>query len=267
MNEPGLDADRWLRIKQLFADAASRATTERAQFLNDACRDDSALRREVESLLASHDEADDFFERRKPPVASLRVVVGELAAGRRLGPYEIVARLGAGGMGVVYRARDARLNRTVAIKVLPTVVTVDSDARHRFEREARAVAGLNHPHICTLHDVGRESDIDFLVMEHLEGETLASRLAKGPLAVDLALRYAIQITSALDNAHRAGIVHRDLKPANIFLVRGSGASDVPIAKLLDFGLAKTIRAAVAGSAAMTESNDLTGPGLIVGTVR
>jgi serine/threonine protein kinase len=274
MNEPGLDGQRWLRIKQLFADAATRPPAERGRFLTDACRGDEGLRREVESLLASYDEADDFFERRRPAVRGLAdagvpltPAIANLTAGRRLGPYEIVAKLGAGGMGVVYRARDARLNRTVAIKVLPTVVTVDSDARHRFEREARAVAALNHPHICTLHDVGHESDLDFLVMEHLEGETLAARLEKGPLAIDLALQYAIQIASALDRAHRAGIVHRDLKPANIFLVRTGGATAAPTAKLLDFGLAKAARTAVAGAAAMTESEDLTAPGFIVGTVR
>ena len=266
MSEPSLDADRWLRIKQLFAGAATRPPAERVRFLADACAGDAALRLEVEALLESHEAAGDFFERRRPAVAALAEAgvplplgVGHLAAGRRLGPYEIVAPIGAGGMGEVYRARDARLNRTVAIKVLPAVATADSDTRHRFEREARAVAALNHPHICTLHDIGREGDIDFLVMEHLEGETLAARLGKGPLAVDLALQYGIQIASALDKAHRAGIVHRDLKPANIFLVRGSGASAVPTAKLLDFGLAKATPAALAGRAAMIESEELTAP--------
>lgn len=274
MKEPGFDGERWLRIKQLFADAATRPPAERGHFLADACGDDAALQREVEALLTSHDAAGDFFEHRRPAVAALAAAgvplpsaIDQLAAGHRLGPYEIVTPIGAGGMGKVYRARDARLNRIVAIKVLPADLTADSDARPRFEREARAVAALNHPHICTLHDIGREDDVDFLVMEHLEGETLAARLGKGPLAVDVARQYAIQIASALDKAHRSGIVHRDLKPSNIFLVRGSGPSAVPTAKLLDFGLAKATRAAVARSPAMTESRDLTAPGLIVGTVQ
>jgi serine/threonine-protein kinase len=153
--------------------------------------------------------------------------------GRRIGPYELGALLGAGGMGEVYRARDTRLNRVVAIKVLPAGMSNDRDLRERFEREARAVAALNHPHICVLHDVGNQDGVDFLVMEHLEGETLAARLAKGPLATDQAVQYAIEVASALERAHRAGIIHRDLKPGNIMLT-DTGA------KLLDFGLAKIV---------------------------
>ncbi len=155
-----------------------------------------------------------------------------LNPGVRLGPYEVVAQAGAGGMGEVYRARDTRLDRTVAIKVLPSHVAAAPELRERFEREARAVAALNHPHICTLHDVGQQDGIDFLVMEYLEGETLAERLKKGAVPMPQALQYAIEIADALDRAHRAGIVHRDLKPGNIMLTK-SGA------KLLDFGLAKT----------------------------
>src|SRR5205823_13021454 len=138
-----------------------------------------------------------------------------LAAGGRLGPYEVVSAIGAGGMGEVYRARDTRLDRTVAIKILPAAVASDPSLRERFDREARAVAALNHPHICVLYDIGEEKGTSFLVMEHLEGQTLAERLAKGALPIDQALKYAIEIADALDKAHRAGIVHRDLKPANI----------------------------------------------------
>ena len=133
--------------------------------------------------------------------------------GRRIGPYEITARIGAGGMGEVYLARDTRLDRAVAIKVLPASVPDDRRSRDRLEREARAVATLNHPNICTLHDVGNHDGVDFLVMEHLEGETLAARIARGPLTTDGAVEYALQIASALDRAHRSGILHRDLKPA------------------------------------------------------
>src|SRR5438093_1459244 len=154
-----------------------------------------------------------------------------LTAGTKLGPYEILGPIGAGGMGEVYRARDTRLDRTVAIKVLPEHLADDPDSRQRFEREARAVSSLNHPHICVLHDIGRQDGIDFLVMECLEGETLAARLTKGPLPVEQALQYGIQIASALAAAHRRGISHRDLKPGNVMLTKTG-------AKLLDFGLAK-----------------------------
>src|SRR5271169_2390643 len=154
-----------------------------------------------------------------------------LPNGTRLGPYEIVAALGAGGMGEVYRARDTRLDRTVAIKILPPHFAADATRRQRFEREAKVVSGLNHPNICTLHDVGHQDGVDFIVMEYLDGESLAERLEKGPLQAVQVLQYGTQIASALDKAHRNGVTHRDLKPGNIILTK-SGA------KLLDFGLAK-----------------------------
>ncbi|MDO8679000.1 MAG: protein kinase [Acidobacteriota bacterium] len=154
-----------------------------------------------------------------------------LSTGVRLGSYTIEAMLGAGGMGEVYRARDTRLNRTVAVKVVPADFSNDPESRHRFEREARAIAALNHPHICTLYDVGSHDGIDFLVMEYLAGETLAARLVRGPLPAHEAIRYAIEIASALDRAHQAGIIHRDLKPGNIMLTEQGS-------KVLDFGLAK-----------------------------
>src|SRR5688572_9140216 len=138
-----------------------------------------------------------------------------LAPGTRLGPYEITTPLGAGGMGEVYRAKDTRLGREVAIKILPGHLTADPAARARFEREARSVSSLNHPHVCTLHDVGREGDTDFLVLELLEGETLAARIARGPLPTADVLRIGAQIADALDRAHRAGVIHRDLKPGNV----------------------------------------------------
>src|SRR2546422_10921791 len=135
----------------------------------------------------------------------------------RLGPYEILSSVGAGGMGEVYRAKDTRLDRTVAIKVVSEGLAKNPQARERFEREARAVSSLNHPHICTLHDIGHQDGIDYLVMEYLEGETMARRLTKGALPLDQALRYAIEIADALDAAHRHGVIHRDLKPGNIML--------------------------------------------------
>jgi eukaryotic-like serine/threonine-protein kinase len=149
-----------------------------------------------------------------------------------MGPYEIDSAIGVGGMGEVYKARDTRLNRTVAIKVLPVRFAADPQFRERFSREAKAISSLNHPHICTLYDIGTENGTDFLVMEYLDGQTLADRLKKGALPLPEALRYAIEIADALDKAHRAGIVHRDLKPGNIILTNTG-------AKLLDFGLAKS----------------------------
>ena len=187
-----------------------------------------------------------------------------LAPGARLGAYEVTGRLGAGGMGEVYRARDTRLDRSVAIKVLPAEIAGNAQARERFEREARAVAALNHPNICTLHDIGRHlaadgTAVDYLVLEHLEGETLAARLAKGPLPLDQSLRCATEIAAALDRAHRAGIVHRDVKPANIMLTKAG-------AKLLDFGLAKL--RAPGGPIALSRIVDLatTPPGTAQGTI-
>ena len=183
-----------------------------------------------------------------------------LAPGTTLGPYTIEAPLGAGGMGEVYRARDTRLDRTVAIKVLPEHVAADPDLKQRFEREAKTISSLNHPHICTLHDIGNQDGIDFLVMEYLDGETLAQRLEKGALPLDQALQVAIEIADALDKAHRQGIVHRDLKPGNIMLTKAG-------AKLLDFGLAKLKPAEQGGglSALPTQPADLTQEGAILGT--
>jgi len=191
-----------------------------------------------------------------------------LTAGRKLGPYEIVAPLGAGGMGEVYRARDTGLEREVAVKVLPQHLSDHPEVRSRFEREAKTVSALNHPHICILHDVGREGETDYLVMELVEGETLAQRLTRGAMAPGEVLRLGIQIADALDRAHRAGIVHRDLKPGNVMLTK-SGA------KLMDFGLARATGLAGPGSgsgatmAALTQSPTVAAPltaeGTIVGT--
>jgi serine/threonine protein kinase len=188
--------------------------------------------------------------------------------GKRLGPYEILNAIGAGGMGEVYRARDTRLDRIVAIKVLPAHLADKPDLRERFEREARTIASLNHPHICVLHDIGRQDGIDFLVMEYLEGQTLAQRLLKGPLPFDQVLQYAIEIADALDKAHRKGVTLRELKPGNFMLTK-SGT------KLVDFGLVKPTghpssvpRAMGAASAATTEGPEAqpTSPGTTPGLV-
>src|ERR1700720_3494912 len=182
-----------------------------------------------------------------------------LATGTKLGPYEIQAPLGAGGMGEVYRARDTRLERDVAVKVLPANLSSDPSLRQRLEREARAVSKLSHPHICTLHDIGHQDGVDFLVMELIEGETLEDRLTKGPLSTEETIRYAAQIAEAMAKAHKLGITHRDLKPSNVMLTK-SGA------KLMDFGLAKQSAPVAAAFAEMTlEQSKLTGEGNIVGT--
>jgi eukaryotic-like serine/threonine-protein kinase len=183
-----------------------------------------------------------------------------LPAGTRLGPYEILAPHDAGGMGEVYRARDTRLDRVVAIKILPSQFSADAVHKQRFEREAKVISRLNHPHICVLHDIGQQDGIDYLVMEFVEGETLAKRLEKGPLPLEQVLKIGAQIAEALDKAHRNGIAHRDLKPGNIMLT-ASGA------KLLDFGLAKPVAplANVATMMATKQDSPLTEQGTIVGT--
>ncbi len=184
-----------------------------------------------------------------------------LAPGSKLGPYEILSALGAGGMGEVYRARDTRLGREVAVKILPAHLSSDPTRKQRFEREAKTISSLNHPHICVLYDVGHQDGTDYLVMECVEGETLAKRLEKGPLPLDQVLKYGAQIADALDKAHRSGVVHRDLKPGNIMLT-ASGA------KLLDFGLAKPtapLSSVASLTAAGTQDSPMTAEGTIVGT--
>jgi len=164
-----------------------------------------------------------------------------LSSGTKLGPYKIKAPLGAGGMGEVYLALDTRLERIVAIKVLPVHLSRNPDSKQRFEREARAISSLNHPHICALYDIGTQDGIDFLVMEYLEGQTLADRLQRGALPIGQVLKIGIEIAGALDKAHRQGIVHRDLKPSNIMLTKFG-------AKLMDFGLAKPAQTAFVATA-------------------
>jgi eukaryotic-like serine/threonine-protein kinase len=174
-----------------------------------------------------------------------------LTTGDKLGPYEILSSLGAGGMGEVYKARDTRLDRLVAVKVLPDHIAQRETARTRFEREARAVASLNHPHICVLHDIGNQNDTSYIVMEFLEGETLAARIKRGALPLEQALKYAVEIADALDRAHRAGVTHRDVKPENIMLTRDG-------VKVLDFGLAKSTPKAGPADATVTMEGTIVG---------
>jgi eukaryotic-like serine/threonine-protein kinase len=246
------DSAAWGRLREIFNGALAVSDAHRSAFLDDACGDDTDLRREVERLLASHNAAGGFLE--TPPAQSTDSSAVPLT-GRTLGPYQLQTLLGAGGMGDVYRALDTRLGRTVAVKLVARRLAGDRQFRERFEREARAIAAVTHPHICTLYDVGRHEDLDYLVMEYVEGETLAARLARGRLPVEQAVGYAIEIVSALDRAHAAGIVHRDLKPGNVMLTKAG-------VKLLDFGLAKAVPTASTPRVDVT----LTTPGLILGTV-
>ena len=182
-----------------------------------------------------------------------------LVTGSRLGPYEITSLLGAGGMGEVYQARDTRLDRVVAIKVMQSHSVADTDSRSRFEREARAISRLNHPNICTLHDIGSDEGVPFLVMEYVEGQTLADALLKGPLTPDRIFRYGIEISEGLDRAHRQGIVHRDLKPANVMITKAG-------VKLLDFGLAKLRAPRGALEDGATHAASISGVGTLLGTL-
>jgi len=247
--------ERWQEVKKVLAGALERAPRERSAFLDQACAEPD-LRREVESLIAAHEQGQSSF------LTQPAMQAKELAIGSLLGPYEILARIGAGGMGEVYKARDARLHRIVAIKILPVHLADRADLRERLDREARTIASLNHAHICTLFDIGRQDGVAFLVMEYLEGETLAQRLAKGPLPLAQVLQYAVEIADALDKAHHQGVTHRDLKPGNIMLTKTG-------TKLLDFGLAKLRQKASPAtplSELPTERDAITSQGAIVGTL-
>jgi serine/threonine protein kinase len=253
--------ERWQQINRFYHAALEVREKERSRFLEEACAGDLDLRADIESLLATHDKAGGFLE--KPAIEEVaRQVDGETPSfiGRRLGPYQILDLLGVGGMGEVYRALDTRLDRSVAIKVLPRHLSERAELRERFEREARAIASLSHPHICALYDVGNQEGLAFLVMEYLEGETLSQRMMKGLLPLPEVLRIAMQIASAVDQAHRHGIVHRDLKPGNIMVTTDG------LVKVLDFGLAKLTEVAISNDINdMRTAGHTTRDGTIIGT--
>ena len=258
--------DRWERVRTLLEALIDRPVNDRPEYLAAACASEPDIRGEVESLLNAHDAAAGFLEREGRPSSrtgtSIEVDARGLEPGTRLGAFEIVAPLGSGGMGQVYRARDTRLDRSVALKVLAPDLARSASSRERFEREAQAISRLTHPHICVLYDVGSislpgEGERQFLVMELVRGETLSARLSRGPLPIEQAVRLAIQIADALGAAHTHGIVHRDLKPANIMLTK-SGV------KLLDFGLA-LFQSGDSGQR-RNGSGSLTDIGLLAGTL-
>jgi serine/threonine protein kinase len=231
-----MTSERWQRIETLFHAALEREAQERAAFLGQACDGDPELHSQVRALLASFDAAGDFIEQplveraltslpeQNPPSGSI--------IGHKIGNYEILSLLGTGGMGEVYLARDARLDRQIALKLLPAQFTQDPDQVRRFEREARAASALNHPNIITIHDIGQEGGTHFIAMEFIAGRTLREIIARQKVDLVKALNIAVQIASALAAAHAAGIVHRDVKPENV-MVRPDG-----LVKVLDFGLAK-----------------------------
>jgi len=231
----------WARVKDIFHAALARAPEERGIFLQEACREDEALRAEVESLLTAHAAAEGFAE--APAIAALidparhaDATAAALAPGVEFGPYRIVGPLDSGAMGEVYRARDSRLARDVAVKVLPAAFALDAERIARLQREARLLAALNHPHIATIHSLEVANDVCALVMELIEGPTLAEQVARGPLPIGRSLEIARQVADALEAAHDKGIVHRDLKPANIKLTTEGAV------KILDFGLAQAAHA-------------------------
>ena len=247
----------WERTRALFHSALERAPAERAAFVRLRCGRDDNLRREVEALLAAHDEAAGYM-------AEALAAAPLLPPGTRFDAFEIQELLGAGGMGEVYRARDTRLDRTVAIKVLVADLVGNPRVRERFEHEARVVARLAHPNICALYDAGaamvRGGEVQYLVMELLEGDTLKVRLGRGALPVGQAIRFAAQIAGALAAAHSLGVVHRDLKPANVMVTRAG-------VKLLDFGLAR-LRGLPAGRPTVAGASEeiFTEHGIILGTL-
>jgi serine/threonine protein kinase len=254
-------------ISDLYHRALARAPEERAAFLIEACHGDEALREEVESLLEFEPASSRLLER--PAVAVAGVATGAVSMiDRRLGPYTIVAPLGAGGMGEVYRARDSKLGRDVAVKILPSHFTADPERRARFAREARTLATLNHPHIGAIYGLEEADGVSALVLELVEGQTLADRLERGALPIPQALAIARQVAEALEAAHEKGIVHRDLKPANIVLQGAlDGLSSDVRAKVLDFGLAKPMAIDLAADPTAPASGSFggTADGRIVGT--
>src|SRR5213596_872984 len=260
-----MKAERWEKVIDLFQSALERAPEERAAFLDEACHDDEGMRREVESLLTSHERAENFIEvpafKVAPELAtndSADALVGKL-----LGHYRIESLIGVGGMGEVYLARDERLGRKAALKLLPDSLTIDEAQLSRFKNEARTASALNHPNILTVYEIGAEGNVQFIATEFIEGITLRAALASGRMSAHRALEIAVQVASALAAAHDAGVVHRDIKPENIML-RPDG-----YVKVLDFGIAKLAEQSRASDDDMAGTTGLlqTRPGLVLGTAR
>lgn len=226
-----MDKEKWREISKIFHLALEKSADERSAFLDEKCADDSELREEIEMLLNANDDEDSFIDSPKLGLATLENQP-KLKEGEKIGSFEVIKLLGAGGMGEVYLARDLKLNRLVALKILPPNSKIDKNAAKRFLREAQSAAALEHPHICTIHEIGEQSGFNYIVMQYVEGETLSARIKSGNLKPQDSLDIAVQIAHALAEAHKRGIVHRDIKPANIIISANNQA------KVLDFGLAK-----------------------------
>jgi serine/threonine protein kinase/Flp pilus assembly protein TadD len=258
-----MDSERWQQIDQLFHSALEREPAERAAFLAQTCAGDDSLRKEVQSLIESHELSDSFIETPAADLAAELLASGaaRLTAGQSVGPYQIVSLLGEGGMGEVYLADDTRLNRKIALKLLPPHFTVNPDRVRRFDREARAASALNHPNIVTIYEIGQSNSAHFIATEFVDGKTLRQLINEKPFTLSEALNVAIQAAGALTGAHTAGIVHRDIKPENIML-RADG-----YVKILDFGLAKLTQAQITDSELETPTLLQSNPGLVMGTVQ
>ena len=253
-----MSPERWKQIEETYHAVLEHATEHRSAFLSEACAGDIELRREVESLLASHDQAASFIERPPSDIAAGMIAEKHSVIGRTLGHYTIQSKIGAGGMGEVYRAHDTRLDRDVAVKILPEHLAQDAEALRRFEREAKAVAALSHPNILSIFDFGTESNVSYAVMELLEGETLRARLQRGVIGWREAAEIGSAIAEGLAAAHAKHIIHRDLKPENIFLTTGNQV------KILDFGIAR-VKHNVTPDAETLSGTD-TKPGTVMGTI-
>lgn len=247
--------ERWQQVKEALARALERTPEERRAYLDQACRDEPDLRREVESLVAAHEQEGKTLV--DYPAAQVGTA---LQSGAKVGPYEILAPLGAGGMGVVYQARDTKLGRPLALKLLPEGTLADQTARTRLLREAQNASALNHPNIATIYAVGEDAGQIYIAMELVEGRPLNAMLQHGGLPIETVVSYGLQISAALAHAHERGIVHRDLKPANVVITAGGHV------KVLDFGLAKRLSVAEIESVTLSQKS-LTGAGAIVGTLR
>jgi serine/threonine-protein kinase len=254
--------ERWRQVDQLFQAALERAPKDRSAFINEACGDDDSLRREVEALLAADGEAGSLIETPAYAVAAPLIVGGDAPTllGKTISHYQIISLLGKGGMGEIYRARDTKLDRAVALKILSEAMSADGERMRRFSREAKAASALNHPNVAHIYEIGEAEGVNFIAMEYVEGQTLAARINGQPLEINEIIEIGSQIADALDEAHRKGITHRDLKPANVMLnERGQ-------VKVLDFGLAKIARPTEQPVASDISTMAKTASGVVMGTV-